>query len=336
MTLSRPTLADIARLSGVSPATASKVLNRRPDVAESTRARVLAVLQSEGYSRALGPRSRDSAILALFDDLTTQYSALIMSGIVNAAADAAVDVVVRSIQGAGTASGNDFKDLLDVSSPYQGVVAVTAAIPEPVLAEEDLLQRIVTIDPRGRSDPRVLSVSSNNWWGGKSVAEHLIALGHRVIGWIGGPPDSIATAERHQGYRAALQMAGISEHPNLQLTSDYSVHSGSEAATELLRGPERPTAVVCASDSIAVGVIQAATKLGLRVPDDLAVTGYDDIPLAEWVSPSLTTVHVPLAGMGRVAIEALLTSLGGGTAPSHHIDLTTSLVVRGSTTAPAK
>ncbi|WP_394552812.1 LacI family DNA-binding transcriptional regulator [Agromyces sp. MMS24-JH15] len=334
----RPTLREVAELAGVSQATASKVLNGRSDVAPQTRERVLEVMESEGYHRT-GNRSTvdgEPPIVAVFDDLASTYVSLTLEGVVLAAAEHDVDVVVRI----NPTAFHDLSDRaarawIDANRGARGIISVTSMVPRSLIESAERRRiPLVSIDPVDSFDERIVSISSTDWAGGRSVTEHLLALGHRDIAWIGGPSGSAPTIERFQGYRAAHELAGVPTSAQLHRNGRYTFESGVLLGGELLDSGVRCTAVVCGSDSIAFGVMEAARRRGIRLPEDLSITGFDDVPQAEWVAPKLTSVRAPLIGIGRMAVETVL-ALAEGRAPiSHNIQLSTSLVVRESTAPP--
>ena len=178
------------------------------------------------------------------------------------------------------------------------------------------------------------TVGSSNWAGARAAAEHLVALGHRRIAWVGGPDASTAARDRFYGFRAALDAAGIDLDPALVRGDRFDVGTGARHARDLLGLPVPPTAVMAADDEIAVGVLATAHELGVQVPGRLSVVGFDDTPQAAWTTPPLTTVRQDLDGMGRLAVQTVLAMASGAHPPSRHIELATSLTVR-STTGPA-
>jgi LacI family xylobiose transport system transcriptional regulator len=191
------------------------------------------------------------------------------------------------------------------------------------------------MDPAGEPGEGVPAVGSANWNGGMAVARHLLQLGHRRIGLIGGPPDLLCSRARLDGYRAAMDMAGIAIDPALVRSGDFHVEGGRAAGLALLRLPEPPTAVFAGSDLQALGVYEAARELGVRIPEELSVVGYDDLPVARWVGPPLTTVHQPLAEMAEMAARMVITMSRGAAPVTRRLDLATSLVVRQSTASPS-
>ncbi|MGW2092228.1 LacI family DNA-binding transcriptional regulator [Promicromonospora sukumoe] len=338
----RATLADVARHAGVSTGTASKALNGRLDIAGDTRDRVLAAVAALGYRPTTTqwepPRTR--TIAAVFDVLTSPYVANVLDGVLAAATTAQVDLLVRSAPDRATRATKAAARgwvAEQKESGVVGIVGITLAAPNAVLqAAKEARMPFVMIDPVDLKDPRTVSVGSANWAGGRTATEHLLELGHRRIGWIGGPAASAAARERFHGYRAALDSAGISLDQDLVRSDSFSIETGLEHGRALLALPEPPTAILTGDDEIAVGVLAVARELGVPVPERLSVVGFDDTPQATWTSPQLTSVHQPLTGMGRMAVETLLAMADGVQPASRHVQLATSLTVRDSTAPPAR
>lgn len=333
----RTTLVDVARLAGVTKGTVSKVLNDRSDVATDTRARVLAAVDELGYrpptSQWNPARARTLAVV--LDALDSPYITNVLQGVLAAstAADAnllvrlAPDRAVRATRAAARAWVAEQQ-----AAGVVGLVGLTLGTPTAVL-EAAAAARIpfVMVDPVDLDDPDVVSVGSTNWAGGRTATEHLLGLGHRRIAWVGGPETSSAARERFHGYRAALDSAGVDLDPGLVRHGLFSVDTGRTHGHELLGAARPPTAVIAGDDEIAVGVLAAARELDVPVPARLSVVGFDDTPQAAWTSPALTSVHQPLTGMGRMAVETVLAMAAGVEPASRYVQLATSLVVREST-----
>jgi len=194
---------------------------------------------------------------------------------------------------------------------------------------------LVVVDPRIRCDPELLVVGATNFRGGLDATAHLVALGHRRIATITGPQDQDNAVARLAGYRTALIQAGLAVDDELIRDGDYGVDAGFRAASLLLRLDDPPSAVFASSDDTALGVLRAAREQGVRVPEDLAVVGFDDLPIAAWLDPALTTVRQPLAEMGDAAVTLAYQAREGGCATTH-LELATRLVVRASTAPPAR
>lgn len=333
----RVTLADVARLAGVSPTTASKVLNGRSDVGAKTRELVLGVMAEIGYkpTAARHERPRDNTLVTVLDIVESRYAGTVLQGILKAATAAQAELLLRLPPGepvstSRAAARSWLED--QKASGVIGVIALAVAVPDPVIeAAEDVELPIVTIDPIDTTESRLVSIGSTNWAGGRSATEHVIKLGHRRIGWIGGPLGSAPSLERFHGYQAALDSAGITPDRALIRHEAFAVEAGQRHGRELLTLPDRPTAIVAGNDEIAVGVLAAAGELGISVPGELSVTGFDDTPQTQWTTPRLTSVHQPLVGMGRMAVETVLGMAEGVQPASRHLQLATSLSIRDST-----
>ncbi|GAA3159558.1 LacI family DNA-binding transcriptional regulator [Nonomuraea salmonea] len=335
-------MADVARLAGVSPTTASKVLNGRSDVGAKTRELVLGVMAEIGYkpTAVRHEQPRDNTLVTVLDIVESRYAGTVLQGILLAATTARAELLLRlppdePVSTSRTAARTWVEE--QQASGVVGVIALAVAVPDPVLlAADDLGLPIVTIDPIDTTESRLVSIGSTNWAGGRSATEHVIKLGHRRIGWIGGPLGSAPSLERFHGYQAALDSAGITPDRALVRHEAFSVEAGRRHGRDLLALADRPTAIVAGNDEIAVGVLAAAGDLGVSVPGQLSVTGFDDTPQTQWTTPRLTSVRQPLEGMGRMAVETVLGMAEGVQPASRHLQLATSLSVRDSTgPAPA-
>jgi LacI family transcriptional regulator len=333
-------LEQVARTAGVSKATASKVLNRRPNISTQTRRRVQQAIDELGYVPTTGPRERDrlQKVNVVFNTLVNLYSMHVLEGIVAAAHAQRVEVLVDMMDPElgedGPLSAAWIRRL--AAHGRTGVIAVTS---ELTAGQRDLMRTlglsVVLIDPLDPLDDEVVSVGATNFTGGMQATQHLLDLGHRRIAFAGGPPNSVASHERLQGYRSAMSSADVAIDPALILEREFSVPAGVEMAAQFLAEPQPPTAIFAGCDASAVGVFEAARRRGLRVPQDLSVVGFDDTYMAVSSAPPLTTVRQPISDMGRVALRSLLQQARGERADSHHVQLATQLVVRGSTAAPA-
>jgi LacI family xylobiose transport system transcriptional regulator len=328
-TADRVTLAEIAREAGVSLATMSKVLNGRTDVAPATRTRLEQHLTRHGYTkRSAAPRNE--IIELVFHELEASWSMEVIEGVEEVAHAAGMSVVL-TVSGDRHSPAADWIDGVLRRRPA-GVVLVFSDIAAP--QREKLRSRgipFVVVDPAGDPAADVPSVGSANWSGGLMATRHLIELGHRRIAAITGPADMMCSLARVDGYRSAMNAAGLPIEPDWIRFGDFRPGGGEEHARALLAGPEAPTAIFAGSDLQALGVIAAATAAGLSVPEDLSVVGYDDIALSRWMSPQLTTVHQPLRRMGEAAARLALRLAAGETIETLRMDLSTHLVVRGST-----
>ncbi len=332
--LGRITLAQVAEKAGVSISTVSKVLNGRQDVAGPTRDKVERLLEAHAYRRTTRTSREAPLIEIVFHELDSMWALELIRGVENIAKANQASVVLTE-SGTRHAPGPEWIEGVLQRRPM-GVVLVFSAL--PVAVKEQLRARsipFVIIDPAGDPDPDVPSVGSANWNGGLVATRHLIDLGHRRIGIITGPDDMLCSLARLDGFRSAMNMAGLEVRPDLVHFGDFHVQGGYEAATTMLALPpgERPTALFAGSDLQALGVLEAARVEGLRVPHDLSVVGYDDVQVARWSSPALTTVHQPLRQMAEEATQMLL-RLRADRPASTRLELATSLIVRKSTASP--
>lgn len=338
----RVTLADVARLAQVSKGTVSKTLNGRSDVAEDTRRRVLEVAAELGYRPTTTPWEPPAmpTLAVVFDLLESPYISSVLQGVLLATTARGANLLLRLAPERDVRSDDETARTWVAEQRAAGVVGViglTLGEPNALLAAaKEAGLPFVMVDPVDVRDPRVVSIGATNWAGGRTATEHLLALGHRRIGWVGGPPASTASTERFHGYAAALDSAALGVDRGLVRSGLYSVATGLERGLELLRLAEPPTGIVCGDDEIAVGVLAAARELGVPVPGRLSVVGFDDTPQAMWTTPALTSVHQPLTGMGRMAVETVLAMADGVQPASRQVQLVTTLSVRDSTgPAPA-
>ncbi|MFD2797639.1 LacI family DNA-binding transcriptional regulator [Promicromonospora vindobonensis] len=327
-----PTIATIAREVGVSVPTVSKVLNGRADVAPATRERVEAALEKHQYRRrrpATAPLGT-GLIDLVFHRLGSGWSMEIIRGVEAAAAESRTSVILSELGGEHRPPATWLDTT--IARPPLGVLLVAANLSE---AQHQQLDRrsipYVVIDTDGEPPADVASVGSDNWNGGLQATRHLLALGHRRIAMITGPWDMLCSRARVDGFRSAHDEAGVVVDPALVREGNFYTEAGFDQGMELLSLPDRPTAVFAGSDMQALGLLRAAHQLGLRVPEDLSVVGYDDLPLASWVGPPLTTVRQPLAEMGAAATQILLDIARGRSPKVRRLNLSTELVVRDST-----
>ncbi|MFD7721013.1 LacI family DNA-binding transcriptional regulator [Streptomyces sp. NPDC059814] len=327
------TLAEIARAAGVSAPTVSKVLNGRADVAPGTRTKVEELLLLHGYRRRRGSTTQSQLIDLVFHELDSAWAMEVVRGVENVAREEGLSLVLSESAGRLT-PGQTWVDGVLARRPV-GVILVLSDLTAAQRAQ--LTSRSIpyaVVDPAGDPGDDVPSVGTTNWQGGLAATRHLTALGHRRIGVISGPSRMMCSRARVDGYRAALETAGLPIDPALIREGEFQHEAGYTAGLDLLRQADRPTAVFAGNDLQALGVYEAARELGLRIPEDLSVVGFDDLPLTRWIGPPLTTVRQPLIEMAETAAR-LVVDLGRGRQPATtRVDLATNLVVRSSTAAP--
>jgi LacI family transcriptional regulator len=328
----RVTIAAIAQEAGVSVATVSKVLNGHSQVSDSTREKVEALLESHNYLRR---RSRPTHTVGLIDlvinELDSPWSVELVRGVEEYAAQHRTGVVVTAVHRRPA----DTLRWLD-NLAQRGSDGVILAVTELAQAQRRQVQALnaplVVVDPVGNPDPSIPSVGATNWHGGLTATQHLLELGHRRIGLLAGPEDVLSARARLDGYRAALEGAGIPVDPRLMRPGDFHHGTGLTGMSELLALPDPPTAVFACSDLQALGAYEALRHAGLQVGRDVSIIGFDDLPTSSWSSPPLTTVRQPLSQMAamaaRIVLQGVDTVLPGG---MRRLELATELVVRAST-----
>jgi LacI family transcriptional regulator, xylobiose transport system transcriptional regulator len=326
----RATLAKIGQEASVSMSTVSKVLNGRAGVSGKTRALVEDLLDQHGYT----PRSQATAwepyLELVMSEVSSQWSTEIIRGAQSVAQNH--DLSLTLVQ-----SGDRFQPAPDWIEgvlrrrPY-GVVLVLSTLSQEL--QRQLRTRgipFVLVDPSGEPSIDVPAVGAANFDGGLLAGRHLIELGHTRIGVVGGPEHVMSAKARIAGVRAAMESAGIPLLKELVLPGDYHLESGASGAEKMLSMPQPPTAIFALSDLAAFGVYKAARKLGVSVPEQLSVLGFDDVPGAEWAGPPLTTVRQPLTKMAEESVRMLIRIRTREPGLSLRLDLATTLVVREST-----
>lgn len=329
--MGRLRLADIAGMAGVSTSTVSKVLNGHPDVGPATRANVERILHDSGYQKSLTNVAASNQIEIVFNDFEELWAMELLQGAIRAVEGQGISVTVTELRNRGTAT-TWTQDIFE-RRPI-GVILVFSD-----LSDKDKAQfasrkiPFITLDPAGDPAPNSITVRADNWTGELIAARHLIALGHRRIGIITGPVRQLCAKARLDGFLSALDEAGIDVDPALIRHGRFNAEDGFRHAKSLCEMDDPPTAILAGNDLQAMGVYDAARTLGLSIPDDLSVVGFDDLMFSHYLSPSLTTVQQPIASMAARAAEMLLTLCKGGAVPQSTV-FPTNLAVRDSTAAP--
>jgi LacI family transcriptional regulator len=329
----RATITDVAREAGVSVATVSKVINGRYGVAAATITRVMGVVSDLGYETSLVAsslrRTRTNVIgilVAEFEPFSTELLKAI------AAANNGSGYELLAYSGPNSEENRVGWELRSLSR-LAGTLIDGAIIVTPTVLMPNTSIPVVAIDPHtGQGGPS--TVGSDNVAGARTATDYLVSLGHRRIAHIRGRIDLESAQLRELGYRQSLEAAGIAFDPLLVRDGNYRGPQTDDAARELLTSPERPSAIFAANDLSAIRVLHVAAELGIRVPEDLSVIGFDDVPEAASATPPLTTMAQPLVEMGAQALQILLQLLGGDDV-ARHVHLPAALVVRASTAPPA-
>ncbi|KAB8142722.1 LacI family transcriptional regulator [Chloroflexia bacterium SDU3-3] len=305
-----PTIRDVARAAGVSIATASRVMNNRAEVAPETSARVRQAMEELGYTASLAARSMriqaTNIIGLVVPELTAPFNLEVVKGVGEAIQESSYDLVIYTKGKLPLRSRPAWEQehlALLSGGLADGVIVVTPSAPR---FEQGA--KIVVIDPHGGGTD-LPSVVATNRQGAQDAVAHLLGLGHRRIGFIGGREDAQSAADRLEGYRAALAQRGLDVDPSLTQPGDYTRESGYAATVALLALPQPPTAIFATCDAAALGAMDAARALGLRIPHDLSIMGFDNIPEAAMATPPLTTVDQSIQQLGFNATIMLLQML---------------------------
>jgi DNA-binding LacI/PurR family transcriptional regulator len=328
----RPVMADVARLAGVSHQTVSRVLNGHPNVSAATKASVLAAIRDLGYRPNIAARTLVTGktnVLGVISFDTTLYGPASMLYGIERAARPGYFVAIASLPSFDRAS------LTSAVERFlgQAVAGIIVIAPQTGVAEvlAGLSADVPLVAVGCGAAVRLPSVKIDNVAGAMLATRHLLGLGHQTVHHIGGPGDWHDARDRIAGWRQELRAAGAPapEMPR----GDWSARSGYEAGRQLAARPE-VTAVFCANDPMALGFLRAAAEAGRRVPQDISVVGFDDVPEAAYFSPPLTTVRQDFGPLGEGALHLLMSQItAGGEAPSPP-PIVPELVVRSSSTAP--
>ncbi|MFD0327500.1 LacI family DNA-binding transcriptional regulator [Streptacidiphilus monticola] len=322
------TIAYIAESAGVSIPTVSKVLNGRSGVSDQTRARVEELINRYGYRKPAPNRA--NVVELVFRELDGMGAVEIIRGVERVARRNRVGVMVSEF-------GVHDSQPMSIDDTVGRRPNCVLSVSQLSKKERDQLTAkgipFVVFDPIGDLPDDVPFVGATNFRGGHTATRHLLNLGHRRIAMISGPDHPFCLA-RKAGYLAALAEAAVAAEPELLVQTQLTREDGHAAARELLSRADRPTAVFTANDLQAMGVYQAARELGLSIPADLSVVGFDDLPIAAWVDPPLTTVHQPLAEMAVAATELALALGRGEEVAQVGLEIATTLAVRASTAPP--
>lgn len=329
-----PTLADVACRAGVSIATVSKVINGKSDVAEKTRERVEQAIDQLGYFRSGGTGASSNLIELALQHLDNPWTLNLLDGAAEVTSSRGIRLVLSEINDPRLLATRWLDEVL-ARRPLGAILIFSN--PSADLARRFASRRIpaVFVDPWGNPILGTMSVQSDNWSGGLFATRHLVELGHQRIGTITGPDGVMCSIARLDGYRTALHEAGLGFDPRLIRQGRFSVADGERFAMELLNLDDRPTAIFAQSDFLAMGVYKAAKRLGIRIPEELSVVGFDDIQTAGFMGPALTTIHQPLMEMAARAATMILDARSGQTVDPRAI-LPNTLVVRESTCPPPK
>jgi DNA-binding LacI/PurR family transcriptional regulator len=327
----RPTISQIAQIAGVSVPTVSKVLNGRADVATPTRSLVEQVIEEYGFVRNRAARALRKGKTGLVDlilpRLDDEYFLPILEGVALVLREAGVRLVLTSSNYQPEEEVHWIDTVTDHS--MDGILVV--------LPSEEAIEHLersdlpfVLIHNQGGLLSMVPSVRITSWEGGFVATSHLISLGHRRIAYIGKTARARDAIERIAGYRAALDSANLPLDPQLQCDGNFTEADGYSATKSLLELPEPPTAIFAGNDRQAAGVYRALHEIGITVPDQMSVIGFDNLPFTEIMNPPLTTVHAPRLELGRTAATMLLRLINGEALDMARVVLPTEFIERQS------
>jgi LacI family transcriptional regulator len=311
----KATITDVAKKAGVSMKTVSRVLNNEPNVAEKTRAHVKAIAAELRYTPNLAARglatSKSYLIALIYDNPSINYISHIQRGAIDACREAGYHLVVEPLYLEKVKSRAEKADAMRMvleKLPVDGVI-----LTPPLCDSQGVLQTLselrikcVRVAPRNRGQQPFVGMDDDT--AAYQMTQYLLEQGHKRIGFIKGHVGHAATDMRYDGYCRAIESEGLSVSEQLVFQGDFSFESGVVQAKKLLELPvsERPTAIFASNDDMAAAVISVASQLGLDVPADLSVCGFDDTPLAQNLSPALTTVRQPIYKMGFKAAQQLI------------------------------
>ena len=333
------TLKQLAARARVHPSTISRVANHDPRlrIAPLTRQRIEALLRETEYRPngvARGLKLRQTLVLAVvIPDITNPFFGALFRGIEDGASPRGYNVLLCNTDGSPQRQQSHLESLH--ARRVDGVILASSFLKDPTvrwLRHQHIPYVLVNRYSDEAHDP---FVGSDDLHGGRIATAHLAERGHLRIGHLAGRPTVSTGLLRRRGYLAALTERGLSIDPGLVAESGYTEEGGAKAAEHLLSLDDRPTAIFAVTDMAAVGAFGAARQMGLRIPEDVAIVGYNDIPLASRMVPGLTTVHVPIHEFGAAAARLLLEQIETGEPSQRRVIFNPELIVRGSTAVGA-
>jgi LacI family transcriptional regulator len=330
------TIRDVAREAGVSVATVSRVLNDSGPVSDAARARILEIAGRLRYAPNEAARtlisSRTSALGVILPDLHGEFFSEVIRGLDQAAKASGFHLLVSGSHNDAAETDAALRamrgrvDGLVVMATDARTADVASGIPDGVPV---VLLNCPPVDGRAHS------IEIDNYGGAYAMVRHLVGPARRRVAVITGTPNNRDAAERLRGYREAVRDLEVEQSAEWELGGNFTEASGYEAARRFLALPHRPEALFASNDSMAIGALSALREAGVRVPEDVAVGGFDDIPMARYTSPPLTSVRVPMGELGARAVRRLVLAVGTeGNQPTRRETLPTSLIVRASCGGP--
>jgi LacI family transcriptional regulator len=336
-----PTISDVATLAGVSTMTVSRVINGEASVRDTTRERVLKAISRLNYAPNRAARSLAGAaqlrIALLYSNPSAAYLSEFLVGSLDQAGRSDIQLVVEKCEG----DGDERRVAQRLVSGIDGII-----LPPPLCDSRAVLDYLAeagvptVVVATGKPPEEATAVSIDDRGAAHAMTRHLLSLGHTRIGFIIGNPNQTASQQRLEGYRAALEEAGIPQDPELEVGALFTYRSGLDAAEVLLDLDAVPTAIFASNDDMAAATVAVAHRRGLDVPGDLTVCGFDDSALATTIWPELTTIHQPIADMSRAAVDLLAERIrarrAGSDDPVRRVVLDYTLIRRQSDASPRK
>ena len=331
----RITIKDVAREAGVSHMTVSRVINKKTNISEKTRFRVLEAIRKLGYKPNTIARSlvmKETRLIGMIvPDIDNPFFSAMVRGTEKLTCDNEYNTILGDTGGL-VKNEERYLDLM-VQRMVDGVVLAAPRMDESLLERYREMIPIVVLD-RHMENTGITHVWANNVEGVQLGMDHLIELGHRRIGFITGPQNVQVSLMREEGYRKSLQNHGIPFNSEIVLQGDYLFDSGYRSLDKFFSLPYPPTGIFCSNDIMALGLLKRAKEKNIRIPEDLSVVGFDNIGLASLISPPLTTVHHPIIEMGKTGITLLLNRIMNNLNEVDEVRMKNDLVVRESTRRP--
>lgn len=331
-----PSVKDVARLAGVSTATVSRALNKNESVSPDTRKAVLEAAQEVGYRVNHSARSlrlrRTGAIAVLIPNVGNPFFSNILAGIESVMTQSNINVLILDTQGESTHT--DIADYL-TSQRADGIICLDGQLTSDVSSTESkMLDLPVVFGCEWPAAGNYSSVRADNSKGAKLAIDLLVSLGHKKIGHVTGPAENVLTKERHQATIESLRALEMRVEDQWFFSGDFGLASGARVAQQWLALDDRPTALFCASDLMAIGVMSELRQQGIKVPEEVSVIGFDDVDIARYYTPALTTIRQPTRELGATAAMALLDRLNGIESKVVLRQLDVELIERSSTAQP--
>ena len=308
-------MKDVARIAGVSTSTVSHVINKDRFVSEAITAKVDAAIKSLNYAPSALARSlklnQTRTIGMLITASTNPFYSELVRGVERSCFERGYSLVLCNTEGDEQRMNRNLETLMQ--KRVDGLLLLCTETHQP---SPEIMQRY--------------PIQDNSLLGGYMATQYLIEQGHSRIACIAGPLDKTPARLRLEGYHAAMARCGLPVAEGYVVTSDFEFGGGFSAMQQLLALPQRPQAVFVGNDAMAVGAYQALYQAGLQIPQDMALVGYDDIELARYMTPPLTTIHQPKDELGELAIDVLIHRMADPQQKQQRVQLTPELVVRGS------